>query len=742
LTYIEGTVLHIVYRNDENGYTVLEMDFEDELATAVGSMPHVQPGEYVRLFGAWTEHRTFGRQFKVTGVETSLPKSLESIKLYLSSGLIKGVGEVTAARIVERFGFDTFEVIEKTPELLSELKGISGAAAKRISESFTEHIGMQTLIIDLQNMGMSVKQAIKAYESYGAAAPDIIAQNPYRLIADVRGIGFERADRIAEKIGIEMDSPFRIENGIKHVLKLAMGEGHTCLPEQILIRKASEILGVLEELIAYNLGKLTLNGDIVKKIYNGVTAVFLMSTYYTETDAARRFFMLCRSPVKINIRDTENKYMRAASGFMLSEEQERAVLAAMENNALVITGGPGTGKTTIINVILNIFELSGINTALCAPTGRAAKRMEAATGRQAKTIHRLLEYGNTGEEDDYEYGGPDFMRNEDNPLEAEAVIVDEASMIDIFLFRSLLMALAEGTRLILVGDADQLPSVGPGNVLRDAIESGLLPVSKLTHFYRQQGTGNIVENAHLVNRGEKPNLYGTGEFVFKAESEPEGVLSEVKRLLFEGEIAKSYDVLNDVQVLCPIKKGLLGVYNLNLELRELLNPLRISAKEVQCAHTLFREGDKVMQTKNNYSKQWYVRNALSYSQSGFGVFNGDQGRIVEINPEEKQALILFDGEREAYYDFNELEQIEHAYAITVHKSQGSEFKAVILPLFYGQSPFLTRNLLYTALTRAKEKVVVIGLERCIEHMVQNNKIQRRYTVLRREIREIMEVFAK
>jgi exodeoxyribonuclease V alpha subunit len=742
LTYIEGTVLHIVYRNDENGYTVLEMDFNEELTAAVGSMPHIQPGEYVRLYGAWTDHKTFGRQFKVSGVETSLPKSMESIKLYLSSGLIKGVGEVTAGRIVEKFGQDTFRIIEHTPELLSGVKGVSAAAAKRISQSFVEHMGMQSLIIDLQNLGMTVKQAVKAFETYGAAAPDIIAQNPYRLIDDVRGIGFERADRIAEAIGIDRAAPFRLENGIKHVLKLALLEGHTCLPEAVLIEKAAQMLGIEENTLQNMADRLTLKEDIVKKIYNNTTAVFLSGAYYTESDAARRLYLLCKCPPKIEIRDIEKSYARAASLLILSEEQERAVFCALESTACVITGGPGTGKTTIINAILNVFEQNGVNTALCAPTGRAAKRMEGATGRAAKTIHRLLEYGNVNADDDFEYNGPDFMRNEDNPLEAEAVIVDEASMIDIYLFRSLLMALAQGTRLILVGDSDQLPSVGPGNVLKDVIESGLMSVMKLTHFYRQQGTGNIVENAHRVNRGEKVSLFGTGEFVFKHETEPEGVLAELKRLLKDGEIAQNYDILNDTQVLCPIKKGMLGVYNLNLELRELLNPLRINASEVMCVHTLFREGDKVMQTKNNYNKQWFVHNAVSYAQSGFGVFNGDLGRIIKIDHEEKQAMILFDGDRESFYDFNELEQIEHAYAITVHKSQGSEFAAVILPLFYGASPFLTRNLLYTALTRAKEKVVIVGLEKTLEHMVQNNRIQRRYTVLRREIRDIMEFFGK
>ena len=729
-----------MFRNEENGYTVMELDCDEDLSVAVGSMPHIQPGEYVRLFGVWTEHRTFGRQFKVSGVETSLPRSLESIRLYLSSGLIKGVGEVTASRIVDRYGADTLSVIEHSPELLAEIRGISASAARRISESFIEHIGQQSLIIDLQNMGMSVKQAIKAYESYGAAATDIISQNPYRLIDDVRGIGFERADRIAEAIGVERTSPFRVENGIKHVLKLAMGEGHTCLPESVMVKKAAEMLGVSEELIQNTADRLTLREQIVRKMYNHVSACFLTAVYYTEADAARRLYLAAKAAPKIEIREPEKKYARASSGITLSEEQERAVLCAIESTACVITGGPGTGKTTIINVILNVFEQNGVNTALCAPTGRAAKRMEAATGRTARTIHRLLEYGNGNPEDDYEYDSPDFMRNEDNPLEAEALIVDEASMIDIFLFRSLLKALADGTRLIIVGDADQLPSVGPGNVLKDVIDSGLLPVMKLTHFYRQQGTGNIVENAHLVNRGEKPSLFGTGEFVFKAEREPEGVLEEVKRLLKDGEIAQNYDVLNDTQVLCPIKKGILGVYNFNLELRELLNPLRVTAGEVMSVHTLFREGDKVMQIKNNYNKQWFVHNALSYAQSGFGVFNGDQGRIIKIDHDEKQVTILFDGEREAFYDFNELEQLEHAYAITVHKSQGSEFSAVILPLFYGQSPFLTRNLLYTALTRAKEKVVIVGLEKTIEHMVQNNRIQRRYTVLRREIRDIMGLF--
>ena len=737
MTSIEGTVLEIVFRNDENGWTVMGIDFNSDLTTAVGCMPHIHEGEFVRLYGAWTEHRMYGRQFSVTSVETRLPNTAESIRLFLSSGLIKGVGEGLAGRIVDSFGEDTFDVIENSPELLAGVKGVSKKLAQSINESFLEHIGIKQVIIDLQSLGLSVKQAFRAFERYGAAAATLIRENPYRMIDDISGIGFERADRIASGIGVEPTSDYRIDMGIRHELVTAMNDGHTCLPRYELLRRAALMMGVSEELVESRISAMTLAEQIAQKFVNNTPAVFHMMAYITESDVAQRIYVLAKCAPRVPIRDVTVAYERYTSGLELSEEQERAVLMALSAQIVVITGGPGTGKTTIIKAIMSIFEQSGVTTALCAPTGRAAKRIEQSTGRAASTIHRLLEYG-VGEDDSFENEAR-FIRNEDNPLEAEAVIVDEASMIDIFLMRSLLRALSPGTRLVIVGDADQLPSVGPGNVLRDIIGSGVFPVSQLTRFYRQKEGGTIVENAHRVNRGENPELYTTGEFIFMPETDPENVIDRIKKLLTQGELPLNYDILEHIQILSPVKKGLLGVHNLNMEIRELLNPRLVSRPEVQVGDTLFREGDKVMQTRNNYGMEWFYADGMQLYNRGMGVFNGDLGRIMAIDTNLKEVVIRFDGNRDATYAYQELEQIEHAYAVTVHKSQGSEFPVVILPLLSGGGRFLSRNLLYTALTRAMEKVVIIGRKQSVEAMVANNRILGRYTTLDHELREIGEI---
>ena len=737
MTSIDGTVLEIVFRNDENGWTVLLLDFNGEMTTAVGCLPHIHEGEYVRLFGAWTQHKLYGRQFAATAVETRLPNTAESIRLFLASGLLKGVGDALAGRIVDKFGEETFDIIENTPELLAEVKGISKRMAENIAESFMEHVGVRQIIIDLQNLGLSVRQAFRAFERYGAAAAALIRQNPYRMIDDISGIGFERADRIAGHIGIDKTSDYRIDMGLKHVLIGAMNDGHTCLPRAELLWRSAKLLGVSDELVEKRIGALTIEGDIVQKYINDTPAVFHLAAYMAETDVARRIYLLADSQPRIRIDDAAAAYMRYIGDVPLSEEQERAVLSALSGQVVVITGGPGTGKTTIIKAILSIFEMSGITTALCAPTGRAAKRIEQSSGREAKTIHRLLEYG-IGEEEEYG-AGMRFIRNEENPLEAEAVVVDEASMVDIFLMRALLRALADGTRLVIVGDADQLPSVGPGNVLRDVIKSGAFPISKLTRFYRQKEGGSIVENAHRVNNGQNPEFYMTGDFVFMPGSRPEDVIETIKKLLTEGELPEKYDILEQTQILCPVKKGILGVHNINAEIRELLNPRLVSKPEVKVRDTTFRVGDKVMQTKNNYGMEWYYTDDAHFYNKGLGVFNGDLGRIVNIDLDIKEATIRFDGSRDAVYAFGELEQIEHAYAVTVHKSQGSEFPVIIMPLFSGAGRFLSRNLLYTALTRAMEKVIVIGQKSVVEFMVANNRIMGRYTTLDYEIREFAEM---
>jgi exodeoxyribonuclease V alpha subunit len=647
------------------------------------------------------------------------------------------VGEGLAGRIVDAFGADTFDGIENSPELLAGVKGVSRKLAESIRSSFMAHAGVKQIIIDLQSLGLSVKQAFRAFERYGAAAAALIRENPYRMIDDIYGIGFERADRIAAGIGVEPTSDYRIDMGLRHELVSAMNEGHTCLPRYELIRRASLMLGVSEALVEGRIAAMTLEEKIAQKFVNNTPAVFHMAAYISETDVAQRLYVLSRCAPRVAIPNAVAAYERYLGGAELSEEQERAVLSALCAQIVVITGGPGTGKTTIIKAILSIFEQNGVTTALCAPTGRAAKRIEQATGRAASTIHRLLEYG-VGEDEGFEYEAR-FIRNEDNPLQTEAVIVDEASMVDIFLMRSLLRALSPGTRLVIVGDADQLPSVGPGNVLRDIIASGIFPVSKLTRFYRQKEGGSIVENAHRVNRGENPEFYTTGDFIFIPDSKPGAVIDRIKKLLTQGELPQKYDILEQVQILSPVKKGLLGVYNLNMELRELLNPRLVTRPEVQVGDTLFREGDKVMQTRNNYGMEWYYADGAQMYNRGCGVFNGDLGRIVSIDTDVKEVTIRFDGNRDATYAYPELEQIEHAYAVTVHKSQGSEFPVVILPLLSGGGRFLSRNLLYTALTRAMEKVIIIGRKEAVEAMVANNRILGRYTTLDHELREIGEI---
>lgn len=727
MSFIEGTVIEIVYRNEENGYTVLELDCEGNLTTCVGNMPLIQPGEYVRFYGAYTTHKNYGEQFKVASMESKMPEQDESIRLFLSGGLIKGVGEVLAYRIVEEFHSDTFHVIENYPERLARVKGVSKNLAQKIHEQFAAQNTIRGAIIELQKLGLTIKEALAAFEAYGQSASFIITQNPYRLIDDVRGIGFEKADRIASEIGLENYEGLRIESGICHVLKLRMAEGHTCLPMQTLLKLSCAFLQEEKDRVNSALLRLIARGAISENLYNGVQAVALSSVYDAESTCAYQLMRLYRATPKIEI---SHPLVEKAlvGGHMLSEEQERAVMLAANASVCVITGGPGTGKTTILNQIISVFEKSGVVTALAAPTGRAAKRMEKATLRPAKTIHRLLEYGAAPGEDIET--ACRFSRDEENPIEADAVIIDETSMVDIFLLRSLLCAIEPGTRLILTGDSDQLPSVGPGNVLKDIISSEELPVATLKEVFRQQG--NIALSASKINMGEDIDLYPTGDFVFQPTKNPKDTLEAVIRL-YTSRLAEGIP-LDEIQIICPIKRGEIGVYNLNKCIREVLNPRLAGKNEVSFGDTVYRTGDKVMQTSNNYSKEWYLKDTMRSLSQGSGVFNGDIGIITGIDLEEKTLDILFDGERVATYEVNELDQIEHAYAVTVHKSQGSEFNTVILPLFYAGNEFLTRNLLYTAITRAKEKMIVVGNSRTVSYMIHNNRISRRFTALNYELK--------
>lgn len=727
MPYIEGTVVEIVYRNEENAYTVLELDAEGNLIVCVGNIPMIQPGEYVRFYGAYATHKNYGRQFKVTGMESRMPDSDESIRMFLAGGLIKGVGEILAYRIVERFSADTFQVIEQSPEELAEVQGVSFKLAMRIHEQFMDMQTVRSIIMQLQKMGLTVKEALAAYEAYGAGAPFLISKNPYRLMEDVRGIGFYKADAIAQGLGLDNYQELRRKSGILHLLGVKMQAGHTCFPRDQLIAQGAEFLQEGEEEIEEAVKALLIAGQLSENSYRGTLALALSESYLAESYSAKKLLSLLYAKPKVTLsRALPEKILSEEE--MLSEEQKEAVLMAMESQVSIITGGPGTGKTTILNQILQIYEKSGVATLLAAPTGRAAKRMEMATGRPAKTIHRLLEYGSEpGEETLPEYTR--FRRDEDNPLEADAVIIDESSMVDVFLLRSLLQAIEGGTRLLFTGDADQLPSVGPGNVLRDMIKSGILPCSVLSKVYRSGG--NIVLNAHKVNRGEDIELFRAGDFVFLPCESGEEVLETTLKAYREA--VGSGLSMDEVQIICPIKKGEIGVYNLNKQVREQMNPRLAAKEELTFGDTTFRVGDKVMQTVNNYSKEWYVRGASRILTEGAGAFNGDMGVIERIDLKEKTLFILFDGDRLAEYDQSELSELEHAYAVTVHKSQGSEFDTVILPLYYGYSDFLTRNLLYTALTRAKRKLIIIGRERTVKNMIANARISHRYTALSYEL---------
>ncbi|MBQ4061977.1 MAG: ATP-dependent RecD-like DNA helicase [Christensenellaceae bacterium] len=733
MTFIEGTVLEIIFRNSDNGYTVLEADCDGKLVTCVGSIPFIQPGEYVRFYGAYTTHKTYGDQFKVASMESRLPEEDESIRLFLSGGLIKGIGEILADRIVNRFHEDTFNILENHPHELATIKGISMNLALKIQAQIVELTSVRSSIIALQSMGLSVKQAFAAYEAYGAAAADVIKQNPYKLIDDVYGIGFERADAIAERLGIEKYSDFRAKNGIRHILKKQMEEfGHTCLPRETLKKYACELLEIDDTVAEETIDGLLLNGTLSENIYNETQATALYSAYRSESYCAYRLVNMANSETATQV---DPKVIdKVLSSSNLSEAQEMAVITALSGCVSIITGGPGTGKTTILNQLITILEKSGLTAALAAPTGRAAKRMEKATMRRAQTIHRLLEYGMDSEDD--KGGRFRFRRDEDNPIEADAVIIDETSMVDIYLMESLLRAIAPGTRLIFTGDADQLPSVGPGNVLKDMISAGIIPVFRLTEVFRQKG--NIALNAHKVNRGEKLDLFPAGDFVFIPADSSEDTLAAVKKLYID-RINDGVSV-DEIQVICPIKRGLIGVQNLNNELRELINPRLADKSEAKVGETTFRAGDKVMQTSNNYAKEWHLKDTLRTLSPGTGVFNGDMGFIMDIDAMDLSAEILFDDDRIAEYELNELNQIEHAYAVTVHKSQGSEFDTVILPLYYGATPFLTRNLFYTAITRAKRKLFIIGSKRTIDHMIQNSRISHRFTGLKYEMLEAAKVF--
>ena len=724
---LTGTVKAIIYRSEDTGFTVLELTNEaGEDMTAIGEMPLAGVGERVELTGQWTEHKTYGRQFRAETCKTLAPATLTALKNYLASGLIKGVGESTAQAIVQTFGMETLDVLEKEPARLAEVPGIGQIRAQTIGASYGAQLGLRDIMLGLQKYGVTIGQAMKLYKIYGELCLAKIEENPYRLIDDVEGIGFKTADAIARNGGVEPDAPYRLRAGLKYTLQWARQEGHTYLPREKLVEVAAGLLQAEIAPVERTLTELLLEGQLIQEQLPGEDGIFLPGMFRTEQDCALRLLRLQGQSA------LDNPFFRPKAqiarleqqlDITLAPAQRQAVELALKAGALVITGGPGTGKTTILRFVITLLEEMGTEYALCAPTGRAAKRMGEATGRDASTIHRLLEYS---------YGEGGFGRNAENTLLADVVIVDEMSMVDVPLMAALLRALAPGTRLIMVGDSDQLPSVGPGNVLRDMVDSGQIPVVRLTEIFRQSGRSAIVTNAHRINEGQMPILEGLEDFGFEPMEEQEAV---IRRLiaLNSGKAAKlgAQEPLQDIQVLAPMKKGPLGVYNLNKRLQEALNPPAHKKKERKYGDVLFREGDKVMQIKNDYRLAWTRSLPHQPPEMGEGVYNGDLGTIMSIDLYEQTLEVLFDDGRSAVYSFSMLEELELAYCISIHKSQGSEFPIVLLPLLGGPPMLLNRNLLYTAVTRARHMVCILGRQSCIQQMVRNNQVKRRYSGLAR-----------
>lgn len=724
---LTGTVKAIIYRSEDTGFTVLELTNEaGEDMTAIGEMPLAGVGERVELTGQWTEHKTYGRQFRAETCKTLAPATLTALKNYLASGLIKGVGESTAQAIVQTFGMETLDVLEKEPARLAEVPGIGQIRAQTIGASYGAQLGLRDIMLGLQKYGVTIGQAMKLYKIYGELCLAKIEENPYRLIDDVEGIGFKTADAIARNGGVEPDAPYRLRAGLKYTLQWARQEGHTYLPREKLVEVAAGLLQAEIAPVERTLTELLLEGQLIQEQLPGEDGIFLPGMFRTEQDCALRLLRLQGQSA------LDNPFFRPKAqiarleqqlDITLAPAQRQAVELALKAGALVITGGPGTGKTTILRFVITLLEEMGTEYALCAPTGRAAKRMGEATGRDASTIHRLLEYS---------YGEGGFGRNAENTLLADVVIVDEMSMVDVPLMAALLRALAPGTRLIMVGDSDQLPSVGPGNVLRDMVDSGQIPVVRLTEIFRQSGRSAIVTNAHRINEGQMPILEGLEDFGFEPMEEQEAV---IRRLiaLNSGKAAKlgAQEPLQDIQVLAPMKKGPLGVYQLNKRLQEALNPPAHKKKERKYGDVVFREGDKVMQIKNDYRLAWTRSLPHQPPEMGEGVYNGDLGTIMSIDLYEQTLEVLFDDGRSAVYSFSMLEELELAYCISIHKSQGSEFPIVLLPLLGGPPMLLNRNLLYTAVTRARHMVCILGRQSCIQQMVRNNQVKRRYSGLAR-----------
>ncbi len=732
---VSGYVEHIIFQNSDNGYTVLNLAAEGEEIVCVGMCKGLTQGENLSVQGEYVDHPVYGAQFKISAYQVVTPQDSAGMERYLGSGAIKGVGPALAARIVRRFRDDTFRIIEEEPERLAEIKGISERKAREIALQMEEKRDLRDAIVYLQQYGMSNTMAVKIYETYGMELYRVMKENPYRLAEDISGIGFKLADELAAKIGIRADSDYRVRSGIFYILMQAVGEGNCYLPMKLLLDKAEELLGVPKENIRLQADNLMMDKKVVIK----GDQVFASSYYYAELNCARMLqdlnisMITGEAPVEVGRLEklVENAQME------LDELQLKAVMECIQNGLFILSGGPGTGKTTTINMMIRYFEAEGLDILLGAPTGRAAKRMAKATGFEARTIHRMLELGSALS--DEKMHKVTFGRNKENPLEADVIIIDEMSMVDIQLFQSLLEAVVPGTRLVLVGDVNQLPSVGPGQVLRDLILSRRFPMVELEKIFRQAQGSDIVVNSHRINRGEQIALDNKSRDFFLLERNDVNVIYKHMIQLIQEKMPRYVNATAyDIQVLTPMRKGSLGCETLNGILQRYLNPADPHKKEHVSGDTIYREGDKVMQVKNNYQLEWEIVSKYGIPvDKGIGVFNGDMGRILEINEASSWLTVEYDEQRRVTYPFSLLEELELSYAITVHKSQGSEYPAVILPLLAGPRMLFNRNLLYTAITRAKSCVTILGSSDVVRGMIDNVSENRRYTALAERIREAL-----
>ncbi|MBE6008604.1 MAG: ATP-dependent RecD-like DNA helicase [Lachnospiraceae bacterium] len=736
---LKGSVEDIIFENRDNGYTVFTIDTGEEEVVCVGTLERLNSGENVTLTGSWTMHLVYGKQFQVDYCEKTMPTTAEGIEKYLSSGLIKGIGPKTAKKIVDRFGEATFYVIEEKPDRLVEIRGITYEKALKISEVFKEQNGIRRAMIFMQSYGISPVYAMKIYKRYRENVYDIIKTDPYRLADDVFGIGFKMADAIAEKAGVLKNSPQRVRACIKYVLNNAAANGHTFLPLGVLVSQVAEMTDVGAEMAENAIVELQIEHVLRRENVEGETAIYLGKYYYAEMAVAKRLIELMEGFTDDRVVDTDFAISRfqMLNEMTLAKNQKEAVKEALTRGMLVITGGPGTGKTTIINAMIDIFADAGKKVVLAAPTGRAAKRITETCGLDAQTIHRLLGVGYIDDDTSVR----NFEKDENDPIEADVIIIDESSMIDIMLMYGLLKAVKDGTKLILVGDVDQLPSVGCGNVLKDIIRSGRIPVVRLNEIFRQAAESAIILNAHRINTGEEPviNEKGTDFFFIKRGSAADTKKTVIE--LIKSRLPKymNCDSMSDIQVMSPMRKGIVGVNELNTAIQQALNPKDDNKKEKLYRSITFREGDKVMQIKNNYNMSWKIFSSLGKCiDEGMGVFNGDQGVIERIDDDNEQMTVNFDDNKTAVYDYTQLDELELAYAVTIHKSQGSEYPVVVIPVHSGPPMLMTRNLLYTAVTRAKKLVVLVGNYEAVRGMIANNREVNRYTGLSVKIKNLYD----